>query len=124
MRSSRRLAAVAVLIGVALLTGCATIPTSGPVQEGTGTDTDNALELDLIARGPTKGATQQEILLGFIDAAATPQDRYAVAREYLTSSFDDIWDPDAGTTIDVGSERVLSDAGDLALSLSVKPTAA
>ncbi|MEL4318976.1 LpqB family beta-propeller domain-containing protein [Leifsonia sp. YIM 134122] len=124
MRSSRRLAAVAVLIGIALLTGCATIPTSGPVQEGTGSDTDNALELDLIARGPTKGASQAEILLGFIDAAATPQDRYAVAREYLTSSFDDIWDPDADTTIDVGSDREFTTAGDLAMSLSVTPKAA
>ncbi|KQO99471.1 LpqB family beta-propeller domain-containing protein [Leifsonia sp. Leaf264] len=124
MRRPARLAAAgALLISLALLTGCATIPLSGPVQEGSSSDTDDALELDLIARGPAAGATQAEILLGFIDAAATPQDRYAVARQYLTSSFDDVWNPDAGTTIDRGVDREYTSTGELAMSLSVTPTA-
>ncbi|KQX06442.1 MULTISPECIES: LpqB family beta-propeller domain-containing protein [unclassified Leifsonia] len=125
MRRSRRPAIAAALIAVALLTGCATIPVSGPVQEGSaGSGVDDALELDLIARGPTKGASKEEILRGFIDAAATPQDRYAVAREYLTGEFDDSWDPDAGTTIDEGDDREFSEPSDLTMSVSVMPQAA
>lgn len=104
-RPAARLLALAAL-GALILSGCAGIPDSGGVHAGqTVENTEASPEFDFLARSPQPGATQEEILLGFVEAAASPQDRYAVAREYLTPEFAGGWDPDASTLIDSGSLR-------------------
>ncbi|MET0725457.1 MAG: GerMN domain-containing protein [Leifsonia sp.] len=123
MRSPMRAVAAAAAV-LALLAGCASIPQSGSVHEGAQQQSDDALELDIIARGPSDGASQSEILTGFIDAAATPQGGYAVARQFLTTAFDNDWNPDFGATIDSGVDREFESTGELAMTVSITPVAA
>ena len=121
MPSRLRLTLGAILIG--LLAGCATIPTSGPVTQGNAVAGDGAVDFDIIARGPQAGASQEEILRGFLDAAASPQADYGVARSFLTSNFSRSWRPDAGTTIDRYATRSVVAGGPGRLILSVFPVA-
>ena len=55
--------------------------------------------------GPADGASQRDILEGFITAALSPRNNYQVAREFLTAEFADAWQADAGATIDVLADR-------------------
>jgi hypothetical protein len=101
-----RLLAASVVVSL-LLAGCATIPSSGPVQQGDPVPADSStdLDLDIVVKGPADDATQEDILDGFLAAAQSPRNNYQVAREYLTDSFADEWQADAGATIDVLAER-------------------
>ena len=86
---------------VALLTACgATIPESGPIVEGpaVGAGSDSQV-IRVIARPPTPGATPAEIVNGFLEASASYDDDYSIAREYLTTGASVGWDPAAETRI-------------------------
>ena len=54
---------------------------------------------------PQPGATPEQIVTGFIRAGSGPADNWAIAREYLAPSISSDWDPSAGVTIDVESDR-------------------
>ena len=103
----RRLAAAAASVALLalLLAGCATIPSSGPVQQGDPVPADSSPDLDIVVEGPTADATQEQILEGFLNAAQSPRNNYQVAREYLTPTFADEWQADAAATIDVLADR-------------------
>ena len=108
------------LIAALTLVGCAGIPGSGPVQPGL-TDINQAEQLvQFSAFGPTAGASQEELVRGFLTAANSPGDDYSVAREYLTPEYAAQWDPYFGVLIWEGSRPYRAD-GDAAgmLSLSV-----
>ena len=76
-------AACVALIAAITLAGCAGIPGSGGVQPGL-PDINQAEQLvQFSAFGPTAGATQEELVRGFLTAANSPSDDYSVAREYL-----------------------------------------
>ncbi|AMB57870.1 LpqB family beta-propeller domain-containing protein [Microterricola viridarii] len=122
MNVRSRLAGLAALLAIALA-GCSSIPSSGGVHPGRGVESEASPEFDFLARSPQPGATQEEILLGFVEAAASPQDRYAVAREYLTSDFAAEWDPDSSALIDGGNLRSLQPVGENAMSLTVSALA-
>ena len=83
--------------GVALvaliLAGCTNLPTSGPVQVGVPLDVADDTLVQYLPSGPTPGATQQEIIDGFIAAGAAAQDNYRVARSFLTEDFAAEWNP-------------------------------
>lgn len=90
-RPSRLVAALAVL--AALLAGCASMPTEGPVMAADpifpGDD-----RVVLVAYGPQAGATPTQIVQGFLRAvAAGAADDFAVAREYLAGPVAQRWDP-------------------------------
>ncbi|MFF2273332.1 GerMN domain-containing protein [Agromyces sp. NPDC058136] len=89
----------------ALLSGCVALPTSGPVGVGNPDPVEESLELDTFVRGPQKGDGPEQIVQGFIDAAASPRGDYAVARQFLTEEFSAEWLPGAGATVDVLAER-------------------
>ncbi|CAB4928514.1 MAG: hypothetical protein F2842_00485 [Actinobacteria bacterium] len=89
------------LVLSALLAACgATIPESGPIVEGpvVGAGSDNQV-IRVIARPPTPGATPVEIVNGFLEASASYDDDYAIAREYLTAGASVGWDPGVETRI-------------------------
>ena len=67
-RAIRAVIAALVTALLALTAGCASIPTSGSVNPGLAEAPDQPVDLDVFARGPQPGATQQQILDGFIDA--------------------------------------------------------
>jgi hypothetical protein len=91
---------VAVASVLMTVTGCAQIPTSGPVERGDevqGTEDDPPVRV--LPRGPVAGQSQQEVVEGFLDASASFEDRHAVARRFLTTHAADQWNPDAGVTV-------------------------
>ncbi|MFC6354836.1 GerMN domain-containing protein [Luethyella okanaganae] len=122
MRRVIRSVAAAAALAVVLV-ACAGIPRSGTVEVGDVIVSEDNPEIDILSRGPEKDALQEEILRGFVDAAASPQDRYATAREFLTPSFSREWDPDAGVTIDKEASRSYSVTGENSMVLTLTPAA-
>jgi hypothetical protein len=125
MKKMTRVLATLTAVALVVLTGCATIPRSGPIEQGGPIKgQDNGFgPVDYLPSGPLKGATQKEILRGFVDAAVSPQNGFAIAQEFLTPKFASSWNPDASVTIDTGTGRVDSVIDNSHLQLSVEPTA-
>ena len=87
-----------------LLTACAGLPTSGDVKTGLALeDADLPPDINQIAASPLPGASPEEIVEGFLDAALTPADSWAIAREFLSTELAGTWRPSAGVTIDSGA---------------------
>ncbi|GIT81061.1 hypothetical protein LLS1_27300 [Leifsonia sp. LS1] len=109
-----RFIAAAVAVAVALvLSACASIPDSGPVRQGGPVaQVDDPLDLDFNPSPPEKGASQQRIVQGFIDAASSPKNNFGIAREYLTDAMAASWNPDESVTVDDGRNRTYDSDGD------------
>ncbi|PJJ61684.1 GerMN domain-containing protein [Compostimonas suwonensis] len=119
----RGILAIAGLLLIAL-TGCATIPSSGRVQTGvTAPDTGVEPDIDILADGPKPNATIDEILRGFIDAASSPKDDYATARQFLDPTFRQEWNPNIGVIVDNATTRSIVTVDDTKRSLTVTATA-
>ncbi len=102
MSRSRRRPLIALMAVLAVsLTACAGLPTSGDVSVGLARD-DVALPPDIsqIAAEPLEGASPEQIVEGFLDAALTPADGWRIAREFLAPDLAASWRPSAGVTID------------------------
>jgi hypothetical protein len=98
------LSSVAVLLAT---TACARLPVSSDIK--TGPNVEAGLETDKLyysPSGPDSGATQEEIILGFLNAGTGPQNDYAVAKSYLSKSFVSDWDPNNEVLIQDGNPRV------------------
>ncbi|MFE6963763.1 GerMN domain-containing protein [Agromyces sp. NPDC057679] len=125
----RALGASLALAMAALLSGCVALPTSGPVGVGNPDPVEESAELDTFIRPPQAGATPDQIVQGFIEAAASPRGNYAAARQFLTDEFSAEWVPGAGATIDVLADRsieepvVADDAAETQLSVGATPAA-
>ena len=124
MHRRRVVAASMVLILASLLSACVSLPSSGPVTAGDPETVEESLELDTFVRGPQVDATQEEIVQGFIDAAASSRNSYQTARRFLTSEFADQWQPEAGATIDVLADREFVLASETSITVDVTPAAA
>ncbi|GAA1776827.1 GerMN domain-containing protein [Agromyces lapidis] len=126
----RVLGASLALAVAALLSGCVALPTSGPVGVGNPDPVEESAELDTFVRPPQAGATPDQIVQGFIEAAASPRGNYDAARDFLTPEFSAEWQPGAGATIDVLADRsieepeVADDATETQLSVGATPAAA
>lgn len=84
-------------------TACAQLPTSGEIKNGP--NVESALETDYLyysPSGPGEDATQEEIVLGFLNAGTGPQNDYEVAKSYLTTQFRADWDPNQEVLIQDG----------------------
>jgi hypothetical protein len=95
-RPFTRLILMAALV-LAVLSGCSSIPTTGPVGTASADSVGSSL-VDTFAvapRGPSQsgGETPEDILQGFITAGTGAADDYSVAREFLTDSLADTWAP-------------------------------
>ncbi|WP_159605617.1 GerMN domain-containing protein [Agromyces humi] len=123
MRSRLLAAASGALVAALALAGCASIPSSGPVQPGNPVVDEAPNEFDILADPPTKGASQAQILDGFLNAAQSPRENYQIAREYLTDAFADEWDPGAGATVDVLAERDVDVVDPTAMRVEATPAA-
>ena len=73
MRAVRMLRAVVAAVAVALLAGCASIPSRGPVHQGNPVETGEDLGFDFPPPGPEEGDTPSAILSGLPAAGAGPQ---------------------------------------------------
>ena len=100
----KRLAAFGLILA---LTGCASLPTAGPVRIGP--DLVPAAESDTFYYSPSSpvdGATQEEIISGFLAAGTGPQNDYAVAREFLSESIRSIWNPNQEVWVQRSSPQI------------------
>jgi hypothetical protein len=93
---------IGAILAALLTAGCATIPSSGPVEStpapappgGGGTSC-----CGVIVEGPQPGWTPQQVVSGFLLASASFAHHHEVAREYLTPSASKSWQPGAKVTI-------------------------
>ncbi|WP_426592719.1 LpqB family beta-propeller domain-containing protein [Cellulomonas sp. McL0617] len=100
MRSSRhpRQAVLAAAL-LLLLSACASIPMSGPVQKGD-PRVETQADVDVFAPGPERGDTPQQIVDGFLTASAAGfSDGFAAAREFLAGEAKAKWDPLSGQVV-------------------------
>ncbi|GGF14420.1 LpqB family beta-propeller domain-containing protein [Subtercola lobariae] len=123
-RTVRRvsLTLAATLTAVLAVSACTGIPSSGAVHSQEVSSSPDDSDVILLPPNPVPGANQSQILNGFLQAAASPQNDYKVARSYLTNDFAKTWDPNAGVLIDSGqpAETTISDT---AMSINVTPQA-
>jgi len=90
---------VVLALAILSLTGCATIPTSGPVLVAGPNTVGSQTDVEFLPAGPAEGATQREILDGFISAGAAPQNNFRIARSFLTEDAALRWSPAKGTMV-------------------------
>jgi hypothetical protein len=103
---------LAVLL-LASLTGCATLPVSGPVRIGPDlAPPSDSNSFYYSPATPVDGASETEILAGFLAAGTAPQNDYAIAREYLSESIRATWNPNQELLIQKSTPQVtLTDSG-------------
>ncbi|MFZ0531104.1 MAG: hypothetical protein WAL91_11290, partial [Propionicimonas sp.] len=94
------LADLAGLVALILaLSGCATVPTAGPVvhhsQQAAGVN--SGVQVDPLP--PTAGASQLLVVEGFLHAMSTYQPDYRIARQYLTEAASANWHPESGVQV-------------------------
>ncbi|RJN31816.1 LpqB family beta-propeller domain-containing protein [Nesterenkonia natronophila] len=81
------------------VTACTpTLPTDGDVgtaEAPAGSERDSGV----VVQSPESGASPEDIIEGFLQAGARPDDDHTVAREYLTEDFVEEWDPWAQTLV-------------------------
>jgi hypothetical protein len=102
----QRRASTALILALATalaLAGCGGLPTSGSVTAGSQVNDDVELDIGFAPQGPVPGAAPVEIMQDFILAATNPQNDFAVARQFLASTFASEWNPDEVVLIRSGS---------------------
>ena len=81
-----------------LVSSCAGLPSNNRVtQHSSGLEVKSVNTSPARAPGPLAGATPEAIIEGFVRAGVDSIENYAVARQYLSSSFAGRWNP-MGTT--------------------------
>lgn len=100
------------LVAVLGLVGCVAIPDAGPVVEGQVDTDEQSTDLLFLPPGPQPGATQEEVILGFLTAAINPNDDFEVAREYLAGLAASTWDPEARVIVRSGVQPEVSLSGE------------
>ncbi|HEY3340170.1 MAG TPA: GerMN domain-containing protein [Propionicimonas sp.] len=114
MRATSWLAAPLVL--VLAVTGCATVPTSGPVEHHTpqAAGVNTGVHVDPLP--PANGASQQLVVEGFLHAMGVYQPNYGVARQYLTPTASEGWHPESGVEVYTESDQLVESDQGVALS--------
>jgi Lipoprotein LpqB beta-propeller domain len=116
MSPRRRLAPRAALllsaVACVVLSGCVRLPTSGPVQFATATPSSSQqLPVLVFPAGPPPNATPEEVAKGFLDAMASYQPGYPVARQFLTARAGESWDTSTVQVYDTSAGNRLRAVG-------------
>lgn len=108
MNKLQRLIAASLVASLLVLTSaCAQMPKSGDIK--TGPNVESGLETDYLyysPAGPAEDATEEDILLGFLNAGTGPQNDYEVARSFLAKDFNAGWNPNQEVLIQDGKPTV------------------
>lgn len=99
-------AAVLAVVAVVALAGCGGIPTSSDVQAG-GIVTETRPSAITLPAAPRVGASQQEILTGFMQAATSPEKGYEIARMFLTTAASEEWSPNKSVQVTEGNPVII-----------------
>lgn len=102
-RSRTRLLVAVLLAALAVLAGCVSVPTAGPVEkvEGQPPECQNCINVDVAP--PSPGDDPKQVVEGFLRANSNYQPNYAVARQFLTKGAAEKWAPESGASIYSGS---------------------
>ncbi len=95
-RARALLAPLAALAAALAVAGCVSVPSAGPVLSypiAQQTSGQNGQNVQIIAAGPANNWKPNEIVTGFLTAAAAIGDQQQVAREYLTPQASKSWNP-------------------------------
>jgi hypothetical protein len=97
-----------VLISLALV-ACGNIPKNSSIQEGSilGSVPEGSI-VRVIASVPQEGMTPEEIVSGFLNASASSENDFKIAREYLIPELRDIWQPTQQIQVYEGQGRLSS----------------
>lgn len=107
----RRLGVLVACVSV-LLAGCVAVPTSGPVERQSPAQQQVNPGVEIAPVPPAQGASPGLIVEGFLHAMATYQTGYSVARQFLTPTASDGWQPETGVEIYAGGyPPQVSDSG-------------
>ena len=98
-RSIRGRALALLALPAIVLAGCVSVPFQSGVDAGGPIDTGVDANFDFLPSGPSEGATQEEILSGFLAATTASQDNYRIARSYLAEDTAETWNPYSGTLV-------------------------
>ncbi len=116
IRNVGRMVGIAAIAASALLlAACNAIPQSGPVNVGLSDLTKGDQLVSYSPPGPAKGASQKDVVIGFVNAASSSQDDYRVAREFLTPEYSSQWDPSTGVFVYEGARPYRSEEDDVAV---------
>lgn len=111
----RAAAASAVLaLLVPLLAACAGIPRSGSVITGDEVSQQDPADIEYVVEGPEDGDDVADILEGFIDAFKSSGD-YDVARQFLSSTFVNEWEPRESVLLHSGQQDRFVPVSDTAM---------
>ncbi|WP_431784004.1 LpqB family beta-propeller domain-containing protein [Streptomyces chumphonensis] len=128
MKADRKAAGAALTAGLMLLTGCASMPSSGEVKPIEGNQrSDGDATVRVFGVPPQSGERPAQIVRGFLEATTSDEAEYETARQYLTEETAGEWDPFAGTTVvsggpDVPPAGVLPDAEESGFTVEVTGT--
>jgi hypothetical protein len=106
----RRSAALGLLV-VLMVAGCSTVPTSSPTVQITQAAARPSTDVGIEPLPPEKDATPDEIVRGFIDAAASTVHGHPVARKYLSPQAARSWSDESGITVITSPSAVTTDTG-------------
>ncbi|SOC48893.1 Sporulation and spore germination [Blastococcus aggregatus] len=113
-------ALAAVLLG---LSACSIVPTSSPTVQITQAPDRPSQGVGIEPLPPAPGATPEEIVRGFVDAAASSVRERPVAKQYLTPDAADAWsDAGAITIISPGYATVATEAGSVGMTAELVGT--
>ncbi len=87
------------LTAVVALAGCSTVPTSSPTVQITQAPSRPDDTVGIEPLSPEAGATPEDVVRGFLDAAASATRGHPVAREHLTPEAARSWSDESGITI-------------------------
>lgn len=110
----RILGLVAALLALAL-SGCASLPTSGPVIHHDLQHEQEEGGVEIAPEPPSPGAAPLLIVEGFLHAMATYQQGYTAARKYLTTGAAASWHPESGIDVYEEGSPSVSGVGDVVL---------
>jgi hypothetical protein len=97
------------LLLTAFLSGCVGVPNKSGIFQGELLEAPNSNSVvRVIARGPQPGMNQIEIVQGFLDASASSENDYAVARLFLSPVAALNWTPELSVQVYEGVGRLNS----------------
>lgn len=109
--ASRWRLSVAALVAAVAASGCAGLPSGGPVHPVGPVTVEGPLAasgIRVLAVPPTAGATPPTLVRQFLVASADPADNFAVARTFLAGPARRAWNPAANVTIYPGQPGTLA----------------
>ncbi|MDN5724405.1 MAG: LpqB family beta-propeller domain-containing protein, partial [Propionibacteriales bacterium] len=88
-----------ILLLVLALSGCATVPTTGEIEQVDATGRPRDPRVEIHVEPPQNDASPRLIISGFMQAMADYQTDYEVARQFLADEVRESWRPRSGAVI-------------------------